>query len=85
MAYEFDGGIPPSRRAAARGIAANDSVARHSAAAALVLAFACAMSGLLMGLCLAGAHWSALSFVAGAGLAGIGTWLARDLIAALRD
>lgn len=85
MAYEFDGGRPPSRRAAARGIAASDHAARHSAAAALVLAFACAMSGLLMGLCLAGAHWPALAFVAGAGLAGAGTWLARDLIDSLRD
>ncbi|MFS8037603.1 hypothetical protein ACI7BZ_11700 [Xanthobacter sp. AM11] len=42
------------------------------------------MSGLLMGLCLAGAHWSALAFLFGAVLAGTGTWFARDLMEHLR-
>jgi len=85
VAYEWEGGAgPPAARAAARSFAAGDDVARHSAAV-LVVAFSCAMSGLLVGLCLAGTHWMALAFVAGAALAGAGTWIARDLIALLRD
>lgn len=83
MAFEVKGGLrPPSGRAAARGIAASDDFTRNGAAV-LVVAFSCAMSGLLMGLCLAGAHWSALAFVFGAVLASTGTWFARDLVAHL--
>lgn len=74
---------PPSGQAAARSIAAGDDFARNGAAV-LVVALSCAMSGLLMGLCLAGAHWSALAFVFGAVLAGIGAWFARDLMEHLR-
>lgn len=73
----------PSGRAAARSIAVQDDFARNSAAV-MVVAFSCAMSGLLMGLCLAGAHWSALAFLFGAVLAGTGTWFARDLVEHLR-
>lgn len=82
MAYEVDG-FPPSRRAAARGLAvSDDKVARGGAA--LVVAFSCASSGLLVGLLLAGVHSIALAFVTGAVFAGIGTWVACDVMARFR-
>ncbi|MDI4665442.1 hypothetical protein K9U40_14045 [Xanthobacter autotrophicus] len=50
-------------------------------AAVLVVALSCAISGLMMGLCLAAAHWPALAFLFGAVLAGTGVWFAKDLMA----
>ncbi|MCG5236551.1 MULTISPECIES: hypothetical protein [Xanthobacter] len=73
----------PIGRVAARSIAAGDDTARQSAAV-LVVAFSCAASGLLMGLCLAAAHWPALAFVFGAVLAGTGAWFAKDLVAQIK-
>ncbi|MFG1285794.1 hypothetical protein [Xanthobacter versatilis] len=73
----------PIGRVAAKSIAAGDDMARQSAAV-LVVAFSCAASGLLMGLCLAAAHWPALAFVFGAVLAGTGTWFARGLVAQIK-
>lgn len=85
MAFEVKREMrPPLGRAAARSIAAGDDFARNGAAV-LVVASACAMSGLLMGLCLAAAHWPALAFLFGAVLAGSGTWFARDLIGHMRS
>ena len=57
---------------------------QRSSAAVLVVALACAVSGLLMGLCLAASPWPALSFVFGAFLAGGAVWFVRDLLEALR-
>ncbi|MFG1311445.1 hypothetical protein [Xanthobacter tagetidis] len=55
-----------------------------NAAAILVVAFACGLSGLLMGLCLAVAPLKGLSFVFGAVFAGGAVWFARDLMETLR-
>jgi hypothetical protein len=63
---------------AAQRIAAGDASAREHASI-MVVAMACAVSGLLMGLCLAAAHWTALAFILGAALAGTGAWFARAL------
>lgn len=52
-------------------------------AAAVVVAFGCGMSGLLMGLCLAASPWPFLAFGFGAVLAGGAVWFARDLMEAL--
>lgn len=73
----------PLGRASATSIAAGDDMARQGAAV-LVVAMSCAVSGLVMGLCLAGAHWPALTFVFGAVLAGTGSWFAKDLVAQIR-
>lgn len=88
MAFEVKGrSRPPPRHRisqhpigqAARNIAAGDAGARERASV-MVVALACSVSGLLMGLCLAAAHWPALAFVLGAALAGSGAWLARGLV-----
>lgn len=80
MTFETNGrSRRPIGRVAARSIAAGDDTARQSAAV-LVVAFSCAASGLLMGLCLAAAHWPALAFVFGAVLAGTGAWFAKGLV-----
>lgn len=63
---------------AAHSIAAGDVSARERASV-MVVAMACALSGLLVGLCLAAAHWPALAFLSGAALAGTGAWFARGL------
>ncbi|MDI4656719.1 hypothetical protein [Xanthobacter autotrophicus] len=84
MTFETNGrSRQPIGRVAARSIAAGDDVARQSAAI-LVVAFSCAASGLLMGLCLAAAHWPALAFVFGAVLAGTGAWFAKGLVAQIK-
>lgn len=63
---------------AAHSIAAGDVGARERASV-MVVAMACSLSGLLVGLCLAAAHWPALAFLSGAALAGTGAWFARGL------
>lgn len=45
----------------------------------MIVAMACSFSGLLVGLCLAAAHWPALAFLSGAVIAGTGVWFARGL------
>lgn len=81
MALYPDGGTRPAARPVGlrRGEAEN-----VSAAAILVVAFACGMSGLLMGLCLAVSPLRGLCFVFGAVFAGGAVWFARDLMEALR-
>lgn len=63
---------------AASSIAAADASARERASI-MVVAMACAVSGLLMGLCIAAAHWAAGAFLLGAILAGTGAWFGRGL------
>ncbi len=84
LAYEFDRrGALTSRNVEARAMTAADASQRNSAAV-LVVALACAFSGLLMGLCLAASPWPVLSFVFGALFAGGAVWFMRDLLDALR-
>lgn len=84
LAFDFDKRVPQRvQSGVARSMAAEDASARNSVAV-LVVAFACALSGLMMGLCLAASPWPALSFVFGALFAGSGVWFLRDLIEALR-
>ncbi|MEP9352173.1 hypothetical protein ABLE93_01095 [Xanthobacter sp. KR7-65] len=83
MAFEMKGRSYPPPGAqpghlAAHSLAAADASARERASV-LVVAMACAVSGLLVGLCLAAAHWPALAFILGAGLAGTGAWIGRGL------
>lgn len=81
MTFETSGrSRRPIGRVAAKSIAAGDGMAREGAAV-LVVALSCAISGLVMGLCLAAAHWPAIAFVFGAVLAGTGAWVAKDLVA----
>ncbi len=63
---------------ATHGMAAADAGARERAAV-MIVAMGCSFSGLLVGLCLAAAHWPALAFLAGAAIAGTGAWFARGL------
>ena len=63
---------------AAQSMAARDAGARERASV-MIVAMACSCSGLLVGLCLAAAHWPGLAFMAGAAIAGTGAWFARGL------
>ncbi|MFG1348540.1 hypothetical protein [Xanthobacter autotrophicus] len=89
MTFETNGrSRRPIGRVAARSIAAGDDIAgddmARQSAAVVVVALSCAASGLLMGLCLAAAHWPALAFVFGAVLAGTGAWFAKGLVAQIK-
>ena len=81
MAFHPDGGTHPVARQA--GVRREDAD-NLSALATLVVAFACGISGLLMGLCIAVSPLRGLAFVFGAILAGGTVWFARDLMEALR-
>lgn len=74
----------PAQRAVTRAVAVGDASAGRSAAV-LVVAFACAASGLVMGLCLSGVPGQGLSFLFGAVVAGSGVWFMRDVLANWRD
>lgn len=64
--------------------ASGDPVVIDRGAAFLTVAFLCAMSGLLMGLCLAISFKPALAFVFGVVLAGGAAWYGRGLYEQVR-
>ncbi len=72
------GQLTAHRQLTTHGMAAGDAGARERASV-MIVAMACSFSGLLVGICLAAAHWTALAFLAGAALAGTGAWFARGL------
>lgn len=84
MAFEYDRGARRAPRRPLEGFSMGRAARVHtvplSAASVLVVALVCAMSGLVMGLCLAMSSAPLLAFGFGAVLAGIAAWHARDAL-----
>lgn len=80
MAFEYDRGARRAPRHPLEGLAraAQAHPVPLSAASVLVVALVCAMSGLVMGLCLAMSPGPLLAFLFGAVLSGLVAWHVRD-------